>query len=194
MSTAPYVLGGLAAVFAVKTLFRPHRAVVREGSVAACPGDNSYRVCDPTLRVTAPEGTNVFSTGPGRVMAVGPDFVHIALRAEPTILYYDGIAPDVREGQYVGRGQVIGVSRGRVSFGVQQFASSGVVSNVDPSSWLAARGHRIAARYTGSGSEWCAAAQGRHVTVPRSAGAACNLQEPDSADFALLPVSVEIER
>lgn len=192
MSSTPYILGTIAALSAVKAVFRPHRAVVREGAVSSCPGVNQYNECDPTLPVDAPVGTGVYSTATGRVVAVGDDFVHIATRNEPVVLYYDGLVPSVREGQYVGRGQEIGTSKGRVHFGVQQFVQGGQIINVEPASWLAARGNRIAARYTGTGSQWCE--QNRHISVPRSAGAPCQFYEPDRAAFALLPVTIEVER
>ncbi|HSH76037.1 MAG TPA: M23 family metallopeptidase [Longimicrobiales bacterium] len=176
----------------MKSVFRPHRAVVREGAVSRCPGVNQYNECDPTLPIDAPVGTSVYSTAAGLVVAVADDFVHIATRNEPVVLYYNGVSPTVVEGQYVGRGQTIGTSKGRVYFGVQQFVQGGGVVNVEPSSWLAARGNRIAARYTGSGGQWCE--QKRHISVPRSAGAPCQFYEPDRAAFALLPVTIEVER
>jgi hypothetical protein len=202
MSTTPYVLGAIAALSLVKSVFRPHRAVVREGGVSKCPGPNQYNVCDPTLPINTPPGTAVYSTATGRVVAVGSDFVHIATRNEPVVLYYDGISPTIGEGQHVGRGQKIGESSGRVNFGVQQFVPGpvsaeyggdvGDIVNVDPSSWLAARGNRIAGTYTGPETQWCE--EPRHVSVPRSAGAPCQFYEPDKATFALLPVTVEVER
>jgi hypothetical protein len=192
VSTTPYVLGAIALAAGVRTLFWPHRAVVREGGVAACPGKNAYNVCDPTLPIDTPDGAAVYSVVTGRVVAVGPGFVHLASRHEPVVVYYDDVLVDVGEGQYVGRGQRIGTSRGRLYFGVQQWIPGGELVNVEPASWLAARGNRIAARYTGGGSDWCE--QRRHISVPRSAGAPCQFHEPDSSAFALLPVTVEVER
>jgi hypothetical protein len=191
MSAAPYVLGTIATLAAIRTLFRPHRAIVREGAIARCPGGSP---CDPTLAVDTPAEEPVFATAPGRVVAIGQGYVHIAARSDPVILYYDGVLAEdgLVEGQYVGGGQRIGRSTGRIFFGVMEFAPGGEAYNVDPSSWLASRGQRIAARYTGPGTAWCE--ESRHVSVPRSAGAACQLHEPDRAKFALLPVTVEIER
>lgn len=191
MSTAPYIFGALAAVAAVKTLFRPHRALVREGGVAGCPGGSGGR-CDPALRISSPEGTPVFSVLSGLVVAVGPHFVHVAARGEPVIVAYEGVMPDIREGQHVGRGQRIGESGGKLAFLVTEFDSGGGAHYVDPASWLAARGQRIAARDTGAGSSWCE--QGRHIEVPKAAGSACGLHEPQRGSFALLPVTVSVER
>ena len=192
MSTAPYVLGGIAALGIVKALFRPHRSVVREGQVTTCPGANRYKVCDASLSIAAPVGTGVYATAGGRVAARGDKFLQIAAHDEPVILMYDGIVPSVVEGQYVGRGQQIGQSMGQVFFSVTQFLPGGKLAKVDPSSWLAARGQKIAAHYTGAGTQWCE--QGRHIEVPSPAGVACNLYEPERGSFALLPVTVSVER
>jgi hypothetical protein len=193
MSTAPYVLGGIAGLALVKALFRPHRAVVREGGVESCPGANRYRVCDPSLAIGVPQGTAVYATAGGRVAVVGDRFLHLATHDEPVVLMYDGIVPSVKEGQYVGRGQQIGAAPGaRVYFSVTQFVPGGAAQKVDPASWLASRGQKIASTYTGPGTAWCE--QGRTIEVPLEAGRACNLHEPDRGSFALLPVTVSVER
>ena len=193
MSTAPYVLGTIAGIALVKTFFRPHRAVIQEGAVTACPGANKYRVCDASLAIGTTAGTAVYATAGGRVVAAGDRFLHLATHDEPVILMYDGVAPSVREGQYVGRGQKIGEATGpRVYFSVTQFMPGGALQKIDPSSWLASRGQKIAAKYTGNGSSWCE--QGRDIQVPLEAGRACSLYEPDRSSFAMLPVTVSVER
>jgi hypothetical protein len=192
MSSGPYVLGGIAALAFLKAVWRPHRAIVKEGAVAACPGPNRYNICDPTLAVSAPAGTPVYSTVQGHVVAVGDRFVHIASRNESVVVMYDGIQPAVEEGQYVGRGQGLGQSLGTVYFGVTQFNPGGQAVKVDPASWLASRGQKIASKNTGAGTSWCE--QGRHIDVPASSGRPCNLFEPEKAGFALLPVTVSVER
>jgi hypothetical protein len=193
MSTAPYVLGAIAGVAIVKTFFRPWRAVVKEGSVAACPGDGKSRICDPTLAIDTPQGSPVYSTVGGRVVAVGDDFVLVSSLYEPVVLMMSGIEPDsLVEGQYVGRGQRVGVSSGRVYFGVTEFLPGHEAASIDPSSWLASRGQRIAYKNTSEGSSWCEG--GRHIEVPLAAGRGCDLHEPDKGGFALLPVSVSVDR
>lgn len=192
MSTAPYVLGGIAALGLVKALFRPHRAVVQTGQVAACPGQNRYKTCDASLAIDTAAGTPVFATAGGRVAAVGDKFLLLATHDEPVVLMYDGVVPSVKEGQYVGRGQQIGDSMGRVFFSVTEFVPGGGMQKVEPSAWLASRGQKIAAKNTGPGTEWCE--QGRHIEVPASAGTPCNLFEPDRGSFALLPVTVSVKR
>jgi hypothetical protein len=194
MSTAPYVLGGIAGIALVKALFRPHRAVVREGGVAACPGANQYRACDPSLAIDTVAGTPVYATAGGRVAVIGGRFLQLGAHDEPVLLMYDGITPEpgLQEGQYVGRGQKLGESRGRVYFSVSQLVPGGSIQRVDPSSWLASRGQKIATKYTGAGTSWCE--QGRNIEVPVAAGRACDLYEPDRGSFALLPVTVSVER
>jgi hypothetical protein len=193
MSTAPYVLGAIAGVAIVKTFFRPFRAVVKEGSVEACPGTRRGSVCDPSLVISTPQGSPVYSTVGGRVAAVGDSFVVVASLYEPVFVMMDGVVPgDVEEGQYVGRGQKLGESTGRVYFSVTEFLPGGAMASVDPSSWLASRGQKIAYKNTDPGSTWCEG--GRHIEVPQSAGRACDLHEPDKGGFALLPVSVSVDR
>lgn len=192
MSTGPYVLGGIAAIAIVKTFFRAHRAVVKTGSVAACPGP-SGRGCDPTLRISTPQGTPVYSVVSGRVAAVGDHFMLVGSLSEPVVVMVDGVTPDAFvEGQYVGRGERLGLSTGDVYFGVTEFLPDGSAVNIDPASFLASRGMRIASKVVNPGSSWCEG--GRHIEVPVSAARPCALNEPDKGGFALLPVSVSVNR
>ncbi len=193
MSTAPYVLGAIAGVAIVKTFFRPFRAVVKEGSVGACPGTSGRGVCDPSLRIDTPQGSPVYSTVSGRVVAAGSHFVLVASLYEPVVVMMDGISPEpLSDGQYVGRGQKIGESSGHVYFSVTEFLPGGGAVAVDPASWLASRGHKIAHKNPSPGSSWCEG--GRHIEVPVAAGRGCDLHEPDRGGFALLPVSVTVDR
>jgi len=194
MSTAPYVLGAIAGVALVKTFFRPVRAVVKEGVVAACPGTMHGSVCDPSLVISTPQGTPVYSTVGGRVVAVGDKFLLVASLYEPVILMMDGVSPlpDLVEGQYVGRGQCVGDSMGTVYFSVTEFTPDGSSVSIDPASWLASRGQKIAEKLDSRGSSWCEG--GRHIEVPVAAGRACDLHEPEKGSFALLPLSVSVDR
>lgn len=191
---APYVLGTLGLMSGIKFFWRPHRAVVREGRVEACPGDNQYDVCDPTLRITAPAGVGAYAPLSGIVAATGDNFVHIIGRHEPVIVMIDGIQPRVEEGQSVGPGQRIGTTLSQVAIGVWEIAPGEpfTMKTVDPASWLASRGMRVAAENTGSGELWCEG--GRDITVPKSAGSACALRRPQPGKFGLLPVQVSIAR
>lgn len=193
-SAAPFILIGLGGLSLVRGLFRPHRAVVREGAVTRCAGLNQYKVCDSTDTVQTPQGASAYATASGRVVAAGDTFVHIAVHNEPVLLMYDGIHPTVVEGQYVGRGQKLGESTGAVTFGVWQLVPSpkGVVmQKVPASAWLAARGLKFAVSDTGPGTKWCEG--GRSITVPQAVTQACDLRQPDPATFALLPVSIQME-
>jgi len=194
MSTMTYLLGGIAGLAAVKALFRPDRAIVKEGAVASCPGANKSRVCDASLAIDAPPGTPAYATSGGRVAAIGGSFIQLAAHDEPVVLMYDGITPaaGLVEGQYVGRGQYIGDSLGHVYFSVTEFLPGGAFHKIEPSAWLASRGQRIAANYTGRGTEWCE--QGRNISVQLDAGRACDLYEPERGSFSLLPVTVSLQR
>jgi hypothetical protein len=135
----------------------------------------------------------VYSTVAGRVAVVGDRFIQVASLSEPVVVMYDGVAPDsFVDGQYVGRGERLGQSLGTVFFSVTEWLPGGVVQKIDPSSWLASRGQRIAVKNNGKGSLWCEA--GRHIEVPLDAGRACDLHEPERGAFALLPVSVTVNR
>jgi hypothetical protein len=193
-SATPFVLMALGGLSLVRGLFRPHRAVVREGAVSRCAGPNQYKVCDSTDTVQTPPGASAYATASGRVIAAGDTFVHVAVHNEPVILMYDGVRPTVDEGQYVGRGQKLGESTGAVTFGVWQMAPTArgaVMQKVPASAWLAARGLKFAVSDTGPGTKWCEG--GRSITVPQSVTSACDLRQPDPATFALLPVSINME-
>jgi hypothetical protein len=197
MSTpiAPFVFGAIGLGALVRGLFRPHRAVAKKGVVRRCEGANQFGVCDPTIVLNVEDGTPVYATAAGKVVAVGDDFVHIVLRKEAAIQLYQGIVPDVVEGQHVGKGQVLGASTGVVSFGVWQLvpASGGgvLMQNVPPSAWMAARGVRPFVKNLGDESKWCEG--GRSISVPSKARQTCNFKKPDPAMFALLPVQIELE-
>lgn len=187
---ATYILGAFGLVFAIRGLWNPHRAVVREGDVGACPGPDSLGVCHQTVALNTPPGADVYSTGSGKVVSVGPDWVHVQVGNEPVVLFYQGIAPSVAEGTYVGRGQRLGKAAGQVAFGVWEVVSGALVP-VEPSSWLAARGYRLAVSATGTDDLWCE--KSRHILVPKAVHQGCKLKNPAASGFALLPVSIEQE-
>lgn len=181
---------GAAAIF--RGFFRPHRAVVKEGSVRRCAGDNNgFGICDPADVIETEPGEPVFATGPGVVAEVGAYFVNIVVENDAVVLMYSGIEPTVEPGQNVGTGQKIGTSDGVVSFAVTQFKPSGQVEYVPPSAWLAVRGQRLVVNNTGSEEPYCTG--GREIVVPDANQRNCNLHAPRRAGFGLLPVSVEIQ-
>lgn len=193
---APFVFGAIGLGALVRGLFRPHRAVAKKGVVRRCEGANAFGVCDPTIALDIGVGTPVYATGAGKVVAVGDDFIHVLLRKEAAVQLYQGIAPDVVEGQHVGKGQTLGVSsQETIYFGIWQLvpAEGGgvLMQNVPPSAWMAARGIRPLVKNLGDGNKWCEG--GRSITVPGKARQACNFKKPDPATFALLPVQIELE-
>lgn len=187
---ATYVLGALGTIFALRGLWNPHRAVVRKGDVASCPGPDSLGVCHPTVAINAPPGSPVLSAGGGQVVSVGPDWLHVQVSNEPVVLFYRGVKPTVAEGAHLWRGQKLGEAQGQVLFGVWEVINGQLVP-IEPSSWLAARGYKIAASSTGAEDLWCE--QKRHILVPKTVHATCKLRNPSAAGFALLPVSIEQE-
>ncbi len=187
----PFVMMGVGALAAVRGLFRPHRAVVREGGVAKCSSSDGS-TCDPADMIATAPGTDVFAVAPGRVVSVGPAGLQIVASNEPLILVYDGVEPAVSEGHHVGRGEVVGVARGPVV----RFATltlfrgkGGVgVRPMPPSAWLAARGLRHAVSDTGSGGAWCE--EGRRIRVPATVQRSCEFALPEPAGFMLFPVEI----
>lgn len=188
-----WFFGATSALFLLRGLWNPHRAVVKEGGVASCPGPDDG-VCQDTLALQAAPGTPVYATGSGTVVMAGDRFVHIQVSNEPVVLHYFGVTPDVQVGQHVSRGRAIGVARddGPVEFGVTGLVpqSNGPeLVSFEPSSWLAARGYEPSVKkLTGGSDMWCAG--GRHVTVPKAVHQNCGLESPSKARFALLPVSI----
>jgi hypothetical protein len=187
---------GIGTMCLVRGLFRPHRAVVKRGEIESCPGPNQFGGCDPFLSLASAPAEKVFSVARGRIVAVGENFVHLLTTNDTAVLMYDGIVPEVGEGQYVGRGQKIGIvdEDALVRFSVTQMvpAEGGgfIAQTVPPSAWLAVRGFRIFARGADTGGEWCGG--GRHIDVPPDAKRACNMKRPFGGKFGLLPIEVNL--
>jgi len=185
----------LGALCLLRGVWRPHRAVLREGQITRCAGASSYGSCDPSLTLSAPEGTRVYAVAPGRIMAAEETFLHILAENEPVLLMYSGIAPTVHEGTYVGRGQAIGTTQGElVRFSVSELVPADnalgyAIEALPPSAWLAARGMRPAAKRDAT-SLWCDG--GRTIEVPPDAMRVCNLKRPEPGKFGLLPIQVEM--
>ena len=186
------VWGALGLACVVRGFVRPIRAVVKEGSIVRCAGDkNAYGTCDPVDTIETAVGEPVFSVGSAKVVEVGQYYVQLLIQNDAVVVMYEGLEPDVEVGQYVGVGQQIGVSDGKVSVLVTQFKPNGVVEYVPPSAWLAVRGLRLVLNNTGSEEPYCAG--GREIIVPAAAKKVCDLKSPRKAKFALLPVSVELQ-
>lgn len=190
--TGTVIWGGLGALALFRALFRPTRAVAKTGAVRRCAGSsNPFGVCDTSDVVDVAAGDSVFSTASAKAVDVGEDYVNLVVQNEPVILMYQGIVPSISEGQYVGTGQKIGTSTGRVFFGVTQYKPGGKVQFVAPSAWLASRGQRLVINNTGDESAYCS--QGRDIVVPQEAKRNCDLHLPQKPGFALLPITVELE-
>lgn len=186
------IFGGIGALALFRAVFRPVRAVAKEGAVHRCAGEsNQFGVCDTSDVIEVPAGEGVFSTAYAEVVEVGEDYVNLVVQNEPVVLMYQGIVPDVTEGQHVGTGQKIGESTGRVFFSVTQYRPGGAAEFVAPSAWLAVRGQKLVVNNTGDETAYCV--QEREIVVPREEKLNCDLRLPEKSGFALLPVTVELE-
>jgi len=190
--TGTVVWGALAAGAVFRAFFRPTKAVAKTGAVKRCAGSNNqFGVCDPSDVIETDEGAPIFSNASAKVVSVGEDYVNLVVQNESVVLMYQGIEPTVSEGQYVGTGQKIGKSDGRVFFSVTQYLPNGVAEFVVPSAWLAVRGQKLVNKNTGDKEAYCAG--GREIIVPNSFKQNCNLRLPKKAGFALLPITAELE-
>jgi hypothetical protein len=159
------------------------------------PGSDLYHYCDAYLDVEAPVGAPVFSVLGGTVAATGADWIQINSVREPVAVFYRNVVPTLAVGADVSRGETIGQvgaqmeeNGGLISFSVTQLID-GDLWPVEPTSWLAARGQRIATDLAET-KLWCG--QGRSIKAPPDAGA-CTLA-PVPAPFSLLPVTVTVTR
>lgn len=183
-----FVFGALGTVLAFRAFWNPHRAVTKKAELEACAGPRPYG-CSQALELGA-EGEPVYAVTGGRIVSVGPDWVHLQASNEPVILAYYGLEPAVTEGRSIMRGSKIGTGSDRLAFEVWRLRPLGdgvTLVPIEPSSWLASRGLRPAVKLTGQ-KLWCA---GRHIEVPKAVHQGCALDTPDPGRFALLPISVE---
>lgn len=186
-----YVLGALGLGFLVRGLWNAHRQLTDEAGIAACPGQEGA-ICEQTIELTTAKGADVYSVGSGTVLAAGPDFVHAAVDNEPVVLFYDGMATTVKPGSSLWRGQPVGTSPGRFRFGVWAIKPDGSLSPLEPASWLASRGYKVAGSLDAkSEALWCG--KGRQLSIPKTVHGTCKLGMPQAASFALLPVSISQE-
>ena len=194
---APIAYGVLGAACLLRGLFRPHRALVKSGRVARCSGANGYGSCDAADTLQSDPGEPAYAVAPGKIVAVGEDFVNLLATNDTVILMYQGIIPKVVEGQYVGRGQRLGAvsDAGLLRFSVTEIVRSdgalGYSTEVlPPSAWLAARGATHFVHDLGEGAKWCEG--GRAIHVPQTAMSACSMKRPEPGKFGLLPIEVDL--
>lgn len=183
--------GLLGAGAVVRTFYRPHRAVVRDGYALRCAGGAS---CDKAVTIESMRGVApVYAASPG-VAVVAPGMIKIVSSREPVVLTYrfeGSHSVHVAHGQKVGMGQPI-AQAGRVGFAVDQALRTGTAGDVKfkplvPSAWLAARGLRLSSKHRRGEQQWCEG--GRRLAVPEQA-LKCGMDLPEPASFMLLPVSV----
>jgi murein DD-endopeptidase MepM/ murein hydrolase activator NlpD len=187
------VLWSLAAVGLVaRTFYRPHRAVMNQGYAVECAGD---RACGPALVVQAASGSSeIYAVTSGKV-AVSKDGISIISDREPIVVSYGPGAQSifVQTGQEVGLGQALGLMS-RSAFSVTEVMRDGKggvsFRPIEPASWLAARGLRVASSGAQPSALWCS--HGRRITVPRAI-LSCGVRLPEPSSAMLLPVSVTTE-
>lgn len=188
--------GAVGVAAAVRVLYHPYRAVMRDGFASKCSAEG----CDPTMTIDSFSGqSELYAPLGGVVVAVTPGSIYLAVSGEPTLLEYTGdpsqMVVQVQPGESVGAGQQIGLAK-RVKFGVYEIArtASGTAAigrAFEPASWLANHGCRVSHKsHKVSGQVWCAA--GRHLVVPQAV-AKCGIRLPPPNGFALLPVSATME-
>ncbi len=182
---------GLAAGTLLRTFYHPCRALIRDGYATRCAGEPN---CDPTMDLKSLVGVApVYAAASGRVIATGPNYLHLASKHEPVILAYENVQQvQVGLGADIGIGAQLGISSVlRFSvFGAVR-SGSGAVSLVaiEPAAWLAARGLRVSEKSHPPGL-WCEG--GRKVRTPAKVPN-CGLKLPVPSGFMLLPVSVTSE-
>ncbi len=188
--------GTVGVAAAVRALYHPFRAVIRDGFASRCSAEG----CDPTMVIDSFSGqSEIFAPVGGVVVATMPSGIYIAASGEPTLLEYSAspneMVVQVTPGERVGAGQQIGLAK-RLKFGVYDIerTSSGaskVGRPYEPASWLANHGCSIShKKHKTSGEVWCEG--GRKLIVPQAV-AKCGLRLPPPNGFALLPVSATME-
>ena len=201
--------GSIAGALLWRTFYRPSRAIVQDGFVRRCAGKTSG-VCSTSMAIESFEGAGpVYTPVAGRVLSVGAlaavslpgivpqTVIRVAATHEPVILEYRGaVQPQVSEGEKVGVGQQIALAQS-LEFSVQEIRRTATGTSpvqLEPASWLAARGYGISVKKHEAdteGENWCEG--GRKLRVPESA-VLCNLELPAPGGLLLLPVSVGVER
>jgi hypothetical protein len=181
---------GVAAV--ARALYRPHRALIRDGFVSKCAATTG---CEPSMTVDAFEGTQaIFAPMAGNVVSTGPHTVYIVPNGEAVLLEYTSdsasFTPQVAVGEKVGSGQQLGLAS-RIRFAVYEIlrtqdGSAKIGAALEPASWLAVHGIRVSSKKHPATENWCEG--GRKIVAP--ANVANCLKLPPPSGYALLPISV----
>ena len=182
----------IGAGLAFRALYHPHRAVVERGFATRCSGDGG---CNSPM-VIQPEGgtTTVFALTSGTVAVSKTGLVLVSDREPVMIGYGPGIGQLlVQSGASVGIGTPLAVMR-QVELTVTEIirSASGAISArpLEPASWLASSGLKIAAKGNAQGTLWCT--HGRKIVLPAKV-AQCGTRLPAPSAALLLPVSVTME-
>ncbi len=189
--------GTIGVAAAVRALYHPFRAVMRDGFASKCSGDSG---CDPAMVIDSFSGeSEIYAPVGGTIVSMTASSIFLALGSEPTLLEYSadpgGMVTQVQVGEKVGAGQQIGLAK-RIRFGVYDIArtaagTAAIGKPYEPASWLANHGCSVShKKHKVSGAVWCAG--GRHLVVPQAV-ANCGIRLPPPNGFALLPVSATME-
>jgi len=188
--------GAVGVAAAVRVLYHPFRAVMRDGFASRCSAEG----CDPAMTIDSFSGqSEIFAPVGGVVVAASQTSIYIAIGSEPTLLEYVAapgeMVTQVTPGEKVGAGQQIGLAK-RVKFAVYEIArtaSGGATIGrpYEPASWLANHGCTVSHKqHKSTGAVWCEG--GRKLVVPATV-AKCGIRLPPPSGFALLPVSATME-
>lgn len=188
--------GTIGVAAAVRVLYHPFRAVMRDGFASKCSSEG----CDPAMTIDSFQGeSEIYAPVGGTVVATTGSSIYIATSGEPTLLEYVGAADQmvvqVVAGEKVGAGQQIGLAK-RIKFAVYEISrTSGGAAQIsrpyEPASWLANHGCSVShKKHKQSGAVWCEG--GRKLVVPQTV-AKCGMKLPAPNGFALLPVSATME-
>jgi hypothetical protein len=188
--------GAIGIGAAVRVLYHPFRAVMRDGFASKCASEG----CSPTMVIDSFSGeSEIYAPVGGTVVSTTASSIYLALGSEATLLEYSSdpnmIVVQVVPGEVVGAGQQIGLAK-RLRFGVYDIerTASGTAKigrPYEPASWLANHGCSVShKKHKTTGEVWCS--NGRKLVVPQSV-AKCGLRLPPPNGFALLPVSATME-
>jgi len=184
--------GTVGVAAGVRCLYRPDRAVIKDGFVSKCSASAG---CDPSMTIDAFEGTQaVFAPMAGKVVSTGSHTIYLVPNGEAVLLEYTSdsasFTPQVAAGADVGSGQQLGLAS-RIRFAVYEIQRSAdgraqIGGALEPASWLAVHGIRVSSKKHPATELWCEG--GRKIVAPSNV-ANC-LRLPPPSGFALLPISV----
>ena len=190
--------GAIGVAAAARALYRPDRALIKDGYVARCAGEPN---CESSMLIRAFEGTQpVFAPMAGTIVSGNSTVVYLVPNGEAVILClsgFDQVKPlgpgaqfQVAVGDKVGTGQQLGLAS-QISFSVYELGRNDgghakILSAIEPAAWLAVHGIRVSSKSHKHSELWCEG--GRKIVAPPTV-ANC-LKLPPPSGYALLPISV----